>query len=118
MKKHTIKHIAIITGLSLCLIAAPFTGRAQDATSSPSPAADAHDGKHRDINEFMDKHPKLKEKVLAKFDANHDGKLEADEIAAFKQWRKEHREEFKEWCGRHHKKAEAASPAASPAVTK
>ena len=46
---------------------------------------------HQDINAWLNDHPKLKAKVLAKFDANHNGILDGDEITAFLKWRKERR---------------------------
>jgi hypothetical protein len=88
------KHILIFTSLAFCLMAAPCGLRAEDGDKT---------GK-RDINQFLDNHPKLKEKILAKFDANHNGKLDGDEIEAFKKWRKEHREEFQAWREKHGKK--------------
>lgn len=111
------KSIAIITGISLCLVAAPFVSRAQDASASPSPAQSvAPEKPHRDINEFLDKHPRIKEKVLAKFDTNHNGKLDGDEIEAFRKWRREHHEEFKEWREKHQKQGGGTTPGTAPAV--
>jgi hypothetical protein len=93
MKKNTI----LLASLALCLIAAPCGLRAEDAEKPQK----------RDINQFLDNHPRIKEKVLAKFDANHNGKLDGDEIEAFKKWRREHREEFQAWREKHGKKGGA-----------
>lgn len=109
------KHIATVTSLSLCLIAAPFTARSEDATASPTPAQSVTPEKHhRDINKFLDRHPKLKEKILAKFDTNHNGKLDGDEIEAFRKWRKEHREEMRD---KHHKNGEETTSDTSPSAS-
>jgi hypothetical protein len=102
-----------VSPLCLCAQTSVTSG-----TASSSPANTTTGRHHRDINEFLDKHPEMKEKVLAQFDTNHNGKLDGDEIKAFKEWRKEHRGEFK-----RHRKGDnsAASPspaaAATPAAT-
>jgi hypothetical protein len=101
------KHIILTASLALCLIAAPCGLRAEDAEKAPK----------RDINQFLDKHPKLKEKILAKFDANHNGKLDGDEIEAFKKWRKEHRGELQEWREKHGKKGGAENTDAGTGST-
>jgi len=115
--------IALIAGISLCLIASPFRLCAEDAaptvtpspspvTSSPSATPGKHQHQHRDVNEWLDKHPKIKAEVLAKFDTNHNGILDGDEIKAFKKWRKEHRGEWK-----HNKGGSNASPSVAPVTS-
>jgi hypothetical protein len=101
------KNILLFTTLAFCLMAAPIGLRAEDGDKT---------GK-RDINQFLDNHPKLKEKILAKFDTNHNGKLDGDEIEAFKKWRKEHRGELQEWREKHGKKGGAESTDAGTGST-
>jgi len=116
------KTIIFIAAITVGLATSSFRLGAQTPVTSgttSSSSTDTTSGKrHRDVNEFLDKHPELKEKILAQFDTNHNGKLDGDEIKAFKEWRKEHRGEFK-----RHRKGDnsAASPspatAATPATT-
>ena len=113
------KNIALITSISLCLLAAPFQLRA-DTTAAPSPSPSPVPGatvgkKHQDINAWLNDHPKIKEKVLAKFDTNHNGVLDGDEIKAFQQWRKERREKKLEQTGT--KGSGQTSTTTPPAIT-
>ena len=86
------KTIAFIAGFSLCLIAAPVQSRAGDsATAAPTIGK-----KHEDINQWLSEHPKLKAKALAKFDTNHNGLIDGDEVPAFLKWLKARREKHKE----------------------
>jgi hypothetical protein len=57
-------------------------------------AADDHDGKCR--------HGEFREKILAKFDTNHDGKLDDGERAAAKAAIQQHREERQELLKKNH----------------
>jgi hypothetical protein len=111
------KTLVLITGLSLCLVASPFQIQADTTTApSPSPAPGAAVGKkHQDINAWLNDHPKIKAKVLAKFDTNHNGVLDGDEIKAFLQWRKERREKKLEETGS--KSAGQTSTTTPPAIT-
>lgn len=104
----------------MCLFAAVPLLQAADPAASPSPASSAAScpncqkhHQHGDVNEFLDKHPKLKDKVLAKFDTNHNGKLDGDEVKAFEDWRKEHRGEFRN----HHKKDDSSGTKAAPTAS-
>lgn len=119
------QRIALVAGLSLSLIAAPWASRAGDTpeispapTPAASPAPSATKGaKNHDVNRFLDNHPKLKAKALAKFDTNHNGMLDGDEITAFRQWRKEHREEIKrKRSEKPQPEAGTPSPSPSPAA--
>ncbi|HWB58427.1 MAG TPA: hypothetical protein VG733_03005 [Chthoniobacteraceae bacterium] len=89
------KKILITAALSVGLLAAPFHLRAGDSTASTTPAPTVGK-KHIDVNAWLDQHPKLKDKVLAKFDTNHNGKLDGDEIPAFLKWLKERQEKRKD----------------------
>jgi len=85
------KTIHLIAGISLCLIATSFHLRAADAAPATTPTTTI--GKnHEDINQWLNDHPKMKAKILAKFDTNKNGILDGDEITAFLKWRKERRE--------------------------
>ncbi len=86
--------IVFIAVLSAGWLAAPLHLRADDAAASTT-AAPAIGKRHMDVNAWLDAHPKLKAKVLAKFDTNHDGKLEGDEIPPFLKWLKERQEKRK-----------------------
>lgn len=78
------KHIVLITGLSLLCVASPLSLRAEDSTAGIGGNADA----------FLARHPKLKERVLERFDTNNNGVLDPDERAALKAARQERREKM------------------------
>ncbi len=76
------KHIALVTGLSVFCMASPWNLLAANA------------GKTGNLDEFLARHPKAKERIMAKFDTNHNGVLDPDEKEAFKAAREEHREKM------------------------
>jgi hypothetical protein len=109
------KTLALVTAAFVCLCAAPLRLHAGDTTATPAPTV----GKdHEDINQWLDKHPTLKEKALAKFDTNHNGKLDGAEIPAFLKWLKERREKRKDLDGDGGKTTKTTPPAiTSPVIT-
>jgi hypothetical protein len=110
------KAAAFIAAFCLCMGAAPFQLLAGDS-SSPTPATTV--GKnHMDVNKWLDGHPKLKAIALAKFDKNHNGILDGDEIPAFLKWLKERREKRKDLEGDGGQTTKTTPPAiTSPIVS-
>jgi len=107
--------------LSAAVLAAALpNGVCADVTPSTAPTgstADADAGQHhkRDINKWLDKHPRIKAKILAKFDTNHDGRIDGDEVKAVREWIKERRERrLAEGKGNHHGDKGDQNAAASP----
>lgn len=106
----------LIPFLSVAVLAAALS-TAVYADTTPTPTPSGKEGKH-DINKWLDKHPKIKAKVLEKFDANHNGVIDGDEVAAVKKWREERKEKKSDEGKGKHKgdKDAAATPTPTPSA--